>query len=831
MSENGSVSNSIKDILDEISKENEENKISSPNSENKKAALVFDDTPVSEEEPAPRVEFEVVRESEKPKEFSVPERYVSEVAPKETKKPDVAPRVAATYVPRFTEVSEQYRYASSMKSAFVRVDTKKKNPPESAAEDEKIDPTSELDEASSVSAVEVSVGKMQNEELTTATKVFKFAENEPPREQQISIPAATTTETLEEPSEPSDENTDESREPKDYRIPDPVDREMSLTETTGASIVVKTTVEEAGIDMGDDVGREQSAKKREYKSRPERDAFKDNFLDSIMSVRVRFFASLAVSLLLLFVETLFAFGTNIPRILNMVDVPGAMALLDLQFVIALYLLALPETVRAVRSLLGKRVTPEIFLSVSFAAIILYTVLISISSPARYALFGLIFAILAISSIGATYYRMSADFTSFKLVSKNGEKQVIDNKYTRTLERENAALDGIVEEHKSKTARVFRTLFVPDFFARSARCSESSFGVLVLLGISLGVSLVTAVISFFIPGGLENAITAFTLVLMLSYPAMSILVHKVPYFYASREADKEKSAIIGEKTLFDYSGIDVVTFEDTEVFGQEDVTLQRIMLYGRSDNLTKALRQMSALFMNVGGPLDVLFSDALDRKCSPAKLLSVDEGGLVGEIDGHSVTAGTFEFMRAKGITLPSEDGGKDSPSDSTKVMYASEDGEVYAKFYIRYSFSEEFSMLLPTLDDAGIKCLVYTRDPNVTDELIMSLTAGADKIRVLKKYDKISPDTALYRQIGAGIVITGDKTDAINMILLSKRYAEFQLRLSKIELIAMLVGGALGVVLSIGGMSLVPTFALALWQTIWCGALHIISKKSFRIKE
>ena len=353
----------------------------------------------------------------------------------------------------------------------------------------------------------------------------------------------------------------------------------------------------------------------------------------------------------------------------------------------------------------------------------------------------------------------------------------------------------------------------------------------MLGISSGIALVTGAVAFFIPGGFESAVTAFALVLMLAYPTVSILVHKIPYFHASSEADGDGSAVIGERAFFDYSGIDVVTFEDTEVFGQDDVTLQRIMLYGRSDNLTKALRQMSALFMNVGGPLDVLFSDALDRKCSPAKLLRVDEAGLVGEMDGHTVTAGTFEFMQKNGITLPSEDGGKDSPYDSTKIMYASEDGEVYAKFYIRYSFSEEFSMLLPALDDEGIKSLVYTRDPNITDELIKSLTAGMDKIRVLKKYDKISPDTALYREVGAGIVVTGDKNDAINMILLSKRYAEFQLRLSKIEMIAMLVGGAFGAVLAIGGMSLVPSFALAVWQTVWCAALHIFSKKSFRTKK
>ena len=60
MSENSSFSRSIKDILDGISKENEKNKSSAQSNEEKESALVFDDTPVTEKEAIPKIEFEVV---------------------------------------------------------------------------------------------------------------------------------------------------------------------------------------------------------------------------------------------------------------------------------------------------------------------------------------------------------------------------------------------------------------------------------------------------------------------------------------------------------------------------------------------------------------------------------------------------------------------------------------------------------------------------------------------------------------------------------------------------------------------------------------------------
>ena len=49
---------------------------------------------------------------------------------------------------------------------------------------------------------------------------------------------------------------------------------------------------------------------------------------------------------------------------------------------------------------------------------------------------------------------------------------------------------------------------------------------------------------------------------------------------------ENSAVIGESSLYDYSGIDVITFSDTEIFGNDDISLQRIMLYGKNENLSK-----------------------------------------------------------------------------------------------------------------------------------------------------------------------------------------------------------------------------------------------------
>ncbi len=792
------------------------------------SGLVFDD---ADEKPAAEIEEKPVPEKEeKAVEFSVPEEFtVDEKFDVPTVSEGSTPKFYAPYVPRFTEASLNYKMAdeSSRRESDIAPHAFESHDAATEEFEGDIDSTIESSEAMNQSVTTVNVGGAKDEPLESASTVFKFGENEPPEASVIKAEPVmeenVSEETVKETAEP------ESDEPREYTIPDPVEESKEIAKYTApVALASKSRIEKAPDGIGDTEAL-PAIRKKEYSSFAQRDSHKDNFLDAIMSVKVRFFAALALAILALALECAYEFGVDIVKIFGMTSVPGAMAILDAQFVIYMYLLVIPEVITSFRNLARKRATAELLLTAGLVVVVAYTLAIMFSEALSYPLFGFLYAIFVLSAIGASYLRLAADFTAFKRIAKNGEKLVVDCRPTRTLERENAALDGMIEEYKSKTARVFKTLFVPDFHKRASLGASPSSSILLIIGASLGFALITAAVALFIPGGFANAASAFALVFLLACPAMTLMTGKALFSEASREIDSENSAVIGEGSLERYAGIDVITFEDVEVFGKEDVTLQRIKLFGNNENLSKALRQMSALFMNVGGPLDYLFSNSLDRKCSPATQVTVEKNGISGEVDGHTVLAGTYEYMKKMGVEFANDaDSGNESIYDSTKVMFAAEDGFVYAKFYIRYSFSEEFSMLLPALEDNGITPLVYTRDPNVTDELIITLTAGADKIRVLKKCDTNADDGVIYNSVGAGLVTVGDKNNAINSILVAKKYIGLKSRLGMSELISMAVGGVMAAVLSLGGMTLVPTVVLAAWQAGWCIALSVIAKRSFR---
>ena len=796
----------------------------------------------------PKVSFETVEaETECADEFSVPENYDSSRIFGFSGTKSDAPKLHSTYLPRFTEVSENYRMKDDPRPKTIQntADKPKSAVPSSSAN--KIDPTAEIEGAAYLDptaeidknikvqgAVKVSPKPDSVDiDLESSSRVFKFnvEENEPELKMDSSEPLAAP---IEDSFNESDKASDVPMEPsfeeegeKNYVIPDPVEEESVHSSYLPVNTRRAMQDVEAPMDVGDRFIKPKKDAASEYVAHSQRDTFVDKFLDSIMSVKVRFFAAAALAVLLLTLENMFAFGVDVPDLFGLQTVPGAMALIDIQFIVCLYILSIPETVFAVKRLTLGKAAPEINLTVSFAVLILYSVLIStVYTPQQYPLFGSVFSIFVLAAIGATYFRRTADFTAFKLISLNGEKLVVDNKLTRTLEKENAALDGIIEEHKSKTARMFKTSHVSDFFARAEIPSEDSNCTLTVLACSLGIALVTAVIAYFIPGGALSAISAFLRVFILATPALTLISHKITYYHASEEAESELCAVIGESSLIDFSGTDVITFEDTEVFGREDVKIQRIMLYGRNDNLSKALGQMSALFMNVGGPLDFLFSNSLDRKCHPADTTIVEDGGVCGTMGSHDILAGTMEYMLSKGVRIPEQAGANTGRAESVRTIYLAEDGKIYAKFYVSYSFSEEFSMLLPVLYDEGIVPLIYTRDPNITESFVRMLTAGSDRIRILKKTSASDSENTVYRKISSGMVSLGDKTSLINTILMTKKHAKLQKKIKLWEICLMCAGAAFGVVLSVLGLNDYP-IALCAWQAAFCAALHIVSKKTF----
>lgn len=764
------------------------------------------------------------------------------------------------YVPRFTEASERYRVKgdSRIRERFG-IKTPVEEMPEEDSDEIKIDATAEFDEDLSGNEDAKTPENVAIDESDESINVIKFAsedeeldaEAEKEKEEikkllrsgskekskdEISIEenfgpdvdAAAEAEAeavseAEVEAEPEVEPADNG-EAEEYSMPDP-DDDFGIFDFTPAVDYEEDVPE--GVD-DTPVTPDSKRNDREFSNSTQRDSFKDKFLDSIMSIRIRFVASMVFAVAILILEILSATKLITLKLLEESTSYALLGIADFLLAACIFVLALPEMFRAVKNLFGKKLTPDILPIPSFIIIGLYTLAIVLTGATSYALFGLLFASVTIPVITASLYRTQADFTAFKMASQNEDKDIIDIKNTRELGAENIALDGAVDEYKSKIARTFHTSFVSDFFKNTSGVADNGKHIGLIYGVPFGAAAVAAIAAYFLSWNPVTAVSVLALGVMLGCPAFAILANKVSYFHSQRSAVLSDSVAIGEDAYDKFSSVDVFAFDDTDIFGPDDVNLKRFMLYGERDSMEKVMRQMCALFASVGGPLDCMFSAVIDNRVrhKSATNVIIEDDGVCGEVAGHMIAAGSEEYMRRNGIAIPAAAVAQEKgvSLDTTKIMYASEDGEVYAKFYIRYSFSEEFTMALPSLREAGITPLVYTRDPNVSNELLSVLTAGVDDMRVLKIYAPLKEEK-VYGRVSANMVTFGDKLDAASMIVLSKKHKNFSLNVRFAELCAAAFGVLLAVALSIVGFSRITVLVATLWQMLMCGAIKVISKK------
>ena len=157
---------------------------------------------------------------ERPKEFSVPDRFKVDERYNLPSGTEEAPRIITTYVPRFTDASRNYRMRDeSTPRPEPRAKRDESHEAATREFDEDIDPTAELDEnEANVSAVMVTK-QTDDDPLTSASTVFKFDDGEPSPRSEVSE-TTKREEPVAEPAVAEDEPEPES-EPRSYSIPDP----------------------------------------------------------------------------------------------------------------------------------------------------------------------------------------------------------------------------------------------------------------------------------------------------------------------------------------------------------------------------------------------------------------------------------------------------------------------------------------------------------------------------------------------------------------------------------------------------------------------------------
>ena len=596
-------------------------------------------------------------------------KSVNDSAPIDNAMPDISSTIWTTYVPRFTEASDNYRAMGDPRLRAKINDGDSVEVTHIANPDEiRLDPTAEFEADVNGTDAKAPENKALDEH-DESISIYKFTEEaEPEIEDAAEREAREESDMLEEIRQLLGSNSTPVSQPTvvEEEVIEEIPEEIEVIEETASipdpdedfgvfSNVSTKNYEEDDIpcDIIDD-SQEYQHENGEFTNPAERDVIKDKFLDSIYSITIRLGASVVFAIALLAVEILSAVRI-IPFGVFSDAQPSLLAWLDYILASCAFLMSLPEIVRSVKYLFKKTILPETLPVVAYIALLLYTLTVGLSGATEYALFGFLFSTSVIPVIRASLYRTKADFVAFKMISQNEEKQIIDRKNTRDIQAADIALDGCVDSYKSQTARVYKTNFVANFFKNSSDVSSVPMNVALIYGVPLAIALIAGLVVFFVSSSLVDGMSIFTLIVLLGCPAFAVLSGKIPFFHSQRAAILCESTAVGEGAYHDFSGVDVFAFDDTDIFGPDDVNLKRFILYGDRDSMEKVMRQMCALFAAVGGPLDYMFSNAIDNRVrhKTATNVIVEDDGLCGDVMGHRIYAGSEDYMRRNNIAVPS----------------------------------------------------------------------------------------------------------------------------------------------------------------------------------
>ncbi len=733
--------------------------------------------------------------------------------------------VPHVYVPSFTEASENYRMASK---ETPKVEREVKVIEKTAAEAVPFDAASEdfengnRDYDDRIIHVKVEVESDAAPSLFQAKKPLSddtaTPENAPLDEaadiHKLINPNQKESDEEQPSSAEEKEKSEEKVDLSSYVLPDP---EMPKEAEKPASLEF--------VPMAHPV--KKVSRTFEYVTTDDSNRYKNRFLDKILSLRVRLFTALLLTVLFAVGTLLSACGKDLAAILGFGDYAHWLPLVDLQGAVCLLLLALPETVLRVREAIAKKFVFSMCYPVLFLLTVVFDVFAIVKAETEYPLFAAFFGLATLVMILCRYWNLKSAFASFLIVSSGEEKTVVERVNTADFDKETLALDGAIDEYRSAMAKFHKTDFVSDFQKHLHTPEGHDARTVLALFVALGLTLVGSIVAAILGG--DGALSMFYCATLAFYflPLAAFAVFEWPFRLASMQTEKDKGAILGTAAALSYADVDVLTFADTEVFEKDDIKIQHVRLFGDA-TYNDVFRDMTALFATVGGTLYQLFSEALDRTVSQAAEPLAEKNGISGKIDGVKVLAGTAAYLRKNGVSLPDEE---ENVALTNRVMYAVKNGVVTAQFLISYSMSEGFSMLMPHLRKAHVIPLIYTRDPNLDNELFTALMREEGAVRVIKETLPEEKE-AVLPSFSAGMVTLGGKSVAISMLLLAKKLSKFFRTAANVFGYAFIATPLLSVGLTLGHVKApVVTLILAVWQVLSCGVFAFFSTRKFGPKN
>ncbi|MBQ5320935.1 MAG: hypothetical protein J6K88_02560 [Oscillospiraceae bacterium] len=312
--------------------------------------------------------------------------------------------------------------------------------------------------------------------------------------------------------------------------------------------------------------------------------------------------------------------------------------------------------------------------------------------------------------------------NFKFLTADGDKkamlpletEMLSTKITRPFDTDDEPL--VICSKKAG--------FLKDFLKYSFSLDPADRTVKITGIISFFGSLVSAVLAYYFMGDIFWALNIFTLMNVLSAPFSQFLGTNIPLFRASKKALKHGGMITGYASVEDLYSMDALLVDSDELFPAGTIKLKGIKTF-EGQRIDEAILDAASVIVAAGTTLKSVFSDIIDDKKELLKpvdtLVYEDSMGVSGWVDSKRVLIGNRTLMDNHNIIVPSADYESKYVDEDSEAIYLANSGTLTAMFVVSYGRDKETAKALYDLERHGIKLLVRTTDPNITEEKLSEI--------------------------------------------------------------------------------------------------------------
>lgn len=375
------------------------------------------------------------------------------------------------------------------------------------------------------------------------------------------------------------------------------------------------------------------------------------------------------------------------------------------------------------------------------------------------------------------------------------------------------------EENTTIFTVGRSNFVSGFFKKTFAVPKAQRSSLTIAVVALVAGFVTGIASGIIKGDVFSGITAGTFVVLCTIPANMLIGSALAYLVASLKCAKTKTALIGEAACDMYTETGIISFDDTEVFPPKNVKVSSIRTYGQT-RIDKVIIYMAHIFEKVGGPLSYVFANSIQDDVDNLQVTVVEHApdGLRLSIDNSQIHIGTTNFMKLYDITTVSDSMDETFLQSLGSILYMAIDGEIAAKFYIKYAINPNFESILRNFYDAGVCVGINSLDPCINNELVTGNLKGTNyPISVIKKVETSESMTQVSRETSSSVIsLQGLHSFLKGFITLDNLRSCYRSN-ALISKIGLGIGLVLSVAVALLGTAIATTNTLVIiFQLLWC---------------